>query len=98
MFTEEQKKRIAEALGAKHLNPCPSCGRIGTWNVGDGIVAFPFQVKSLLGLTSTVQSYPCVPILCSFCGNTMFHNAFTLGVAELLGLTPTPVLPEKVGG
>src|SRR5712664_417022 len=90
VFTPEQKQKIAAAFVAKNLNPCPSCGKLGTWTVGDGLVIFPFVTSVGQRFVQGGQSYPCVPLLCSYCGNTMFHNAFTLGVGVLLGLIPTP--------
>ncbi len=97
MFTPEQKAGIAQALTAKQLNPCQACGKVGTWTIGDALVLFPFYYWSGISFGATGQSYPCVPVLCSNCGNTMFHNAFTLGVAGLLGLTCAPI-PEAQAG
>src|SRR6267142_2262411 len=93
MFTPEQKQTIASVFAGKNLNPCPSCGHTNTWQVGEGLVLFPFSVSNNQGIyVPGNNSYPCVPIVCSFCGNTMFHNALTLGLGELLGLLPPRVI------
>jgi hypothetical protein len=97
MLTQEQKQRISEALAAKHLSPCQACRVVGTWAVGDALVLFPLHYWSGISFGTTGQSYPCVPVLCSNCGNMMFHNAFTLGVAGLLGLTCAPTLQTQAG-
>src|SRR5882762_8659555 len=90
MFTAEQKQKIAEVLTAKHLNACPSCGKLNTFGIGDALVMFPLQDSPQLGISLTGKSYPCIPLLCSYCGFTMFYNALTLGLGEVLGVIPTP--------
>jgi hypothetical protein len=92
MFTPEQKKTIAETLAAKGLKPCPICGLSHTWILGEALVMFPLMIKPSKGNVAWVpngQSYPSVPVLCSNCGNTVFHNIFTLGLGQLLELTAT---------
>lgn len=86
-FTAEQRQRIAQALNTKGLKPCPSCGKVGTFSIGDSLVRIVLQddpkTISLGG-----RSYPCVPVLCSYCGYMLFYNVYTLGIAPLLGLEP----------
>lgn len=98
MFNSEQKERIAAVFAEKQLNPCPSCGKTHTWNIGEGLVMFPFVTSNPAGFVQSGTSYPCIPIVCSNCGNTMFHNAFTLGLAEFLGLVVRPVSQVAVPG
>ncbi len=31
------------------------------------------------------KGYPCVPLMCSNCGNTVFYNVVVLGIADLVG-------------
>jgi hypothetical protein len=90
MFTQEQKQKIAEVLTAKKLSACPSCSKLGTFGIGEALVMFPLQENPKLGISLGGQSYPCVPVLCSYCGFILFYNAFTLGLGEFLGLTPSP--------
>jgi hypothetical protein len=96
MFTEEQKQKIGEALTAKRLNPCPSCGKLGTFLIGDALVMFPLQ-ENPLTMSLGGRSYPCIPLTCSYCGFSMFYNAFTLELAEVLGLTPASAKAETHG-
>jgi hypothetical protein len=88
MFTPEQLQKIAEVLTAKHLNACPSCGRLKTFEIGQALVAFPLQHNPQLGLSLTGSFYPCVPLTCNYCGFVMFYNLVTLGLAEFFGLVP----------
>ena len=96
MFTLEQKKKIAEALNEKKLNACPSCGKVGTYTIGDAFVMFPLQEDPKKGISLTGSSYLCVPVLCSYCGFSLFYNVVTLGLAEFFGITATPAA-KKVG-
>jgi len=98
MFTVEQQQKIVEALNAKNINPCPSCGKEKTWSVGPALVLFVLQPNPSQGVTMTGQSLPCIPLICSNCGNTMFHNAVTLGLGEVLGLRTAPVKEAASNG
>src|SRR5437762_1253158 len=98
MFTQDQKQKMAEALTAKRLNACPSCGKLGTFAIGDALVMFPLQENPPIGMSLTGQSYPCIPLVCSYCGFTMFYNAFTLGLGELVGLIPSPAKAGATNG
>jgi hypothetical protein len=85
MFTPEQKNRIAAALNARNPQPCSGCKQLQTLMVGDGFVNFPIQ-HAPTHFTLEGGNYACIPVICSFCGNVTFHNAFTLGLNEFLGL------------
>ncbi len=98
MFTADQQQKIAEALNAKNINPCPSCGKEKTWSVGPALVLLVLQPNPPLGVSITGQSLPCIPLICTNCGNTMLHNAMTLGLGEVLGLRPTPAKEEASNG
>jgi hypothetical protein len=87
MFTQEQKQKIAEVLNAKNLNACPSCGKLKTFGIGAALVMFPLQENPKLGTSLGGPSYPCVPVLCSYCGVMLFYNVFTLELGEIFGLT-----------
>lgn len=94
MFTPEQKEKISAAFAAKDLKPCPMCGMLKTWTVGDGLAMVPIHVKAGQRFMPTRQMYPCIPLICLNCGNTAFHNAYYLGLEEVLGLVPAdPPLP-----
>ena len=97
MFTQDQKQKIAEVLTEKRLNACPSCSRLGTFGIGDALVMFPLQENPHIGMSLGGQSYPCIPLLCSYCGFTMFYNAFTLGLGEVLGLIQAPIKAASNG-
>jgi hypothetical protein len=47
-------------------------------NLADHLVSAP--VYSSNGMYLGGPSYPCVMVVCSNCGYTMFHNAVVIGV------------------
>jgi hypothetical protein len=96
MFTQEQKNKIADVLNAKKLNACPSCGKLATFGIGDALVMFTLQ-ENPGRIALGGQSYPCIPLLCSYCGFMMFYNAYVLGLAEFLGVAPPIPTAQEAG-
>jgi hypothetical protein len=96
MLTPEQRTAIGNAIAKKGgIHACSVCGLINTFGVGIGMIMFPLQKSTENGYAISRQSYPCIPLICSNCGNTIFINAVVLGVAEALSLKPaaTPTMP-----
>lgn len=96
MFTPDQRTKIAAALNSKNIKPCPSCGRVGTFVVGDALVVFPLQPNVSHGISVGGPSYPGIPVTCNYCGFMAFYNVFTLGLADDLGLK-IPVAVQRPG-
>jgi hypothetical protein len=103
-FTPEQRQVIANAIMEKRAEnapamKCPVC-YTSNWSIGDGVVRMVLQYNVGI-VTLAGPSYPLIPLLCSNCGNTLLLNAFTLGVAELLGIhanVPAALPPKGEGG
>src|SRR5260221_8585429 len=90
-FTPAQERLITGAFSTKARQAkCPGCG-FESFTLGQGIVYLqlgptvdetnPFSSRLKFG----GPSLPCVPIICTTCGNTQMYNIFVLGVAEALG-------------
>jgi hypothetical protein len=84
-FTPEQMQQLIEILTPKLVEPCASCGH-NNFSIQGDIVMFPLQPRP--GMVSLGgPSLPCLPVICTICGNTLFYNVFVLGVAQILGIS-----------
>ena len=87
-FTEEEKQKILAAIAEKapQIRNCPVCGN-PNWALGEGLVSLPIQGQ-IGGIVLGGPVYPCVPIICSNCGNTALLNALLLGLKDVLEKKP----------
>jgi predicted nucleic-acid-binding Zn-ribbon protein len=87
-FTEDEKQKLLAAIQARvpSIRNCPVCGN-NNWTLANGYVQLPLQKE----IGSTVLGgpvLPCVPIICTNCGNTVLLNAFILGLKDILEKKP----------
>jgi hypothetical protein len=84
-FTEEEKQKILGAIRTKvpQMGKCPICGN-PHWTLADGFVSLPIQGQ-IGGIVLGGPTLPCVPIICTNCGNTALLNAMLLGLKDVLG-------------
>ena len=84
VLTEEEQTRILARIKerAPHLETCPVCGN-HTWQVQDNYVLIPVPQEAG-GTTPGGSGLPCIPILCSNCGNTLLLNLIILGLRHLV--------------
>ena len=83
-FTEEQRRRVAEALHPK-LTRCPVCNR-AEFSIADDLVLLTLQPDPKV-LTLGGRVLPNVAATCTSCGHTLLFNALLLGLGEILGLS-----------
>lgn len=93
LFTEEQRKKVLDAINAKMgevIRTCPICGT-SNWGIqGNGLVYLQLVPPGTQGLVIGGVSLPNVVVMCQHCGNTVMLNVFVLGVADLFGLKAGP--------
>lgn len=83
-LTEKEQTQILERIKerAPHIETCPVCGN-HTWQVQDNYILIPAPQEA--GRTTLGESgLPCIPILCSNCGNTLLLNLIILGLRHLV--------------
>jgi predicted nucleic-acid-binding Zn-ribbon protein len=84
-LNQDQLNKIAAVLNQKIKLPCPSCGE-RQWKLGtEPLVLFAFDIQTR---TPQRNGYPSIVLICKVCGLTHLYNAYTLGVADMLGLPP----------
>ena len=89
IFTPEQNQQIIQQIKAK-IGPnrlCPMCGG-SSWFMNDGLALLPLQQPRPGTFAIGGNSLPNITLTCATCGNTVLFNAFVLGVADILGITP----------
>lgn len=80
-LAEYRRQRVMNWLNKKWPIPqsCPICRR-KDWSTGGTIHELrEFHSGSFFAAGSV---FPVVPIVCNFCGYTLFFNAFKLGLIE----------------
>ena len=78
-FSEEQKKKIIQALANRGANqPCPRC-RNQSFTLVDGYFNQPIQTE-LAGLIIGGPSIPSVVVVCTKCGYMSQHALGVLGL------------------
>jgi hypothetical protein len=83
-FSDEVKKRVSAALSERVAAfGCYACGRQNTWVLADAFVNFSL-VESVNVMVVGGPSMPCVALVCSHCGHTVFFNALVLGLQDML--------------
>jgi hypothetical protein len=60
---------------------CPICGKEKTYTFGPDLVTLTFNPNPFAP-TYTLP-YPCVVVICSWCGHTLFFNAIRLGLTNV---------------
>lgn len=90
-WTQEQGQKIIAWLNEKwgQDRPCSQCGH-SEWGIGQSPVQL--IVGGPDGGIFLGESYPCVPILCNNCGNTVLINALKCGVQS------SPIKKETENG
>ena len=67
--------------------PCQMCGQ-GNWNISDKLFEIRELQKGAFVLGGPI--IPLIPIVCTYCGNTLLVNAIVAGVV------PSTVPPPEV--
>ena len=77
-MTEEQAKKIIEALQAKGANkPCPRCGK----EVFEIVGATPIPLnEEFTNIRFNVPVIPSIIVGCNHCGNMWTHSLHHLGL------------------
>ena len=89
MIPAEVQQRIIKAITDRGgIRPCSVCGNPG-FSLADGYVTTPLA-SNPTAIMLGGSTLPSVALVCNRCGNTLFLNVFTLGLADLIPPTPTP--------
>jgi predicted RNA-binding Zn-ribbon protein involved in translation (DUF1610 family) len=77
-LSEDEKKKIIQALNAKTKGTCPMCGT-RNWIVSDGYSTIDVQ-PDLQNQVIGGPNIPAATIICKHCGFLSQHAALILGV------------------
>jgi predicted nucleic-acid-binding Zn-ribbon protein len=82
LMTEEEKKKISEAIQKKWVHNTLLCDICNSkaWEMSDELVV-PLTFKSG-GVSVGGTAYPQVLITCTNCGNTRYFNAVVIGALK----------------
>jgi ribosomal protein S27E len=91
-FTPEQTQKIKEAILAKFLKPCPSCGQNG-FTFSLGLIIFPTHPEPK---NYSISGVPLrrIAVTCKTCGNTLFFDPVAMGIGDIFGPDPSGNVTE----